>query len=122
MANVYKEFTLPKGRNFLRITNTDATDDMVIANILPHADVYDGFEMTVLLEIPSTADRKVILKSRFTSPSNLNLDGTYGFDGQQQIEVQNGSVTATGYRAIAKFIWDSINSYWSEISRVRLSS
>lgn len=45
-----KKLDLPKGRNFIRIENTTSTD-YYINRINPHDEVYDGFEMTLILDL-----------------------------------------------------------------------
>ena len=73
MARIHKTLTLSKGQKFLRISNTVPASPSGIVNIAvitPHSEVYDGYELLVLLELPTNVGSSTYFS---LSPSTVSL-------------------------------------------------
>lgn len=130
-----KKIDLNKGQTLLIIGN-DTDAPVVINRINPHSDVYDGFELTVVLEKPSVApagenENTVTLSwlKEGLITSNLILR-TVG-NSPSVSHGQNSIIGPTYYESVdtylnnclcvVRFVYSTYYSKWIEVSRQYVS-
>lgn len=129
MAIIFKTYELQKGQNFLRISHSNSTDELSVKKIIPHDDVYDGYELTVLMTAPESSTA-VIYFGPLRTPQRGCINPLHDTLGNNLSDPQlihryinNASPSPlTLANKIFKFIWDEENEWWIEVSRGALLS
>ena len=144
MAALNKIVTLEKGQKFLRISNSNpGTSKINIARIEPHSEVYDGYELLVLLERPTTLGGHTTLSGVVsgnlgwtpTLINNIVIPSRLIYDTdivnyiniitltQPELVVENivpvdGITQVLNKEKLFRLIWDGKLSVWRIISTV----
>lgn len=121
MAIIKKTYPLARNKNFIRITNISTVDDVVINQIVPHDDVYDGYEITLLLT-PTLNARMVRIVGSTNLGGNIILN-------TNSLSTANPRVSSGGENPIIatpsdkqlRLMWDANKNRWIEISRSDLN-
>lgn len=137
-----KKIDLKKNQNLIRIQNTGATD-IYISRINPHDEVFDGFEIAVLLDLSDGSTgalgMTMIGETGGVFDTNSNIRLNFAFSGVVQATtpavnsqeniiwgsnparyiVANDSGTSffEEYQIISYFIWDAKKQLWLETRR-----
>lgn len=129
----FKKIDLNKNQTLIYLAN-DTGDRIDINRINPHNDVYDGFEITVVLEKPtvaptSEAGNEIFLRCNtpdlVVTNSNLCLKTTDNSSGgnhrgqfvQSPTYYESSDVYSENCVCIVKLTWCSVISKWVESSR-----